>query len=129
MQTYEASVRNRFKATHAVPLADGRMEDVHEHVWETTAVFRSEKLAEPMGVVADFNAVQEALRLIGDELEDANLSDLPEFKSRAASAERVAEYLAGRLAAALGKPLGDMLYCLQVTEADGCVAACYPRGA
>lgn len=127
MGTYEVSVKGEFGATHSVLLPDGSYESPHGHQWQVTAVFRSSRLDETMGVVIDFLEAEASLRAVTDELEGANLNALPAFSDGRASAERLAEYVANRLADRLG---GDRrLYRLAVTEAPGCEAAFYPQGA
>ena len=124
MSTYEVSVERSFKAVHALRLADGRMEDPHEHTWCVTAAFRSESLAEPMGVVIDFVEVDEALAAIAYACDGAHLNSLPVFSAESPSAERVAEWLAGLLEERLGAD--GRLYSVTVTEAPGCRATFFP---
>ena len=121
MSLYEASVAGRFSASHAVRMPDGTMEPAHAHDWRVTAVFRAERLNDD-GFVVDFLAVNEALGAVTDELADADLNAML-GRSEGASAERVAEHLAGRLAERLGRAP----HCVRVTEAPGCEAAYYPH--
>ena len=67
--------------------------------------------------------VKEALMVEPTETESKR--DLDAFADTAASAERVAEYLAGQLQKALGETA--RLYRVSVTEAPGCTAAFYPQ--
>ncbi|MHC4981641.1 MAG: 6-carboxytetrahydropterin synthase [Planctomycetota bacterium] len=129
MKTYEATVTHAFRASHAVPLETGGVEDPHEHDWRVSATFRSARLAEPMGVVIDFTKVQTALAAVASELENADLNAHAAFAGKSSAAERLAEYIAGRLAELLevGKDSAE-LYRVAVTEAPGCEAAFYPRG-
>jgi 6-pyruvoyl-tetrahydropterin synthase len=126
MGTYEVCVECCFTASHAVRLPDGSLEPPHEHGWNVTATFRSEKLDPVMGVVIDFLAVQEALAAITSELEGKDLNALlADSSASGASAERVAEFLARALMRRLGG--GTSLYRLAVSEAPGCWAAWYPQ--
>jgi 6-pyruvoyl-tetrahydropterin synthase len=126
MGTYEVSVKCRFTASHAVCLPDGGMETPHEHDWNVTATFRSQKLDPVMGVVIDFLAVQEALAAITSDLEGTDLNALlANSSATGVSAERVAEFLARALMRRLGE--GTSLYRLAVSEAPGCWAAWYPQ--
>jgi hypothetical protein len=61
---------------------------------------------------------------VTDRLEETDLNNLETFADGTASAERVAEYLAGEVQEALGKTA--RLHCLSVTEAPDCRAAFYP---
>ena len=126
MPTYEASIQCAFSAGHALRLPDGKLEQPHEHAWRVTATFRSDRLAEPMGIVIDFTEAQRAMEDIAEQLEGANLNSLAMFKETSPSAERVAEFLAERLGERLGQP--QLLYSLAVTEAPGYSAAFYPGG-
>lgn len=124
MSTYEVTVERSFKASHALRLPDGGLEEPHEHTWSVTVAFRSDTLDEPMGVVVDFEQVDRVLRAIADDVEGADLGDLPALAGASPSAERVAEWLAGLLAERLDA--GARLYSVTVTEAPGCRAAFYP---
>jgi len=121
MSTYEVSVGGRFTASHALPLAGGGREKTHEHEWRVTATFRSKRLSGEMGVVVDFVKVQASLNAVTDQLDGRDLNSVPVLANAPPSAERVAEYLADRLAT-------DRLYRVAVTEAPDCSAAYYPHG-
>lgn len=105
-------------------MPDGRFEQPHEHLWHVTVTFRAEALDATTGVVIDFVKVQAALESIGGELEGADLNALAPFADGGSSAERLAEFLAGRLLARIDA--GQILYRVGVTEAPGCSAAFYP---
>lgn len=122
MGFYEVTVSARFVARHSVALPDGSAEVPHEHEWCVTAAFRADRLDEN-GFVIDFTAVQAVLAEIAGELEGKNLNDSPLCADGgAATAERLAEGLAGWLAQRSGRDV----HCLRVTEAPGCDAAFYP---
>ena len=121
---YEVSVTTSFRARHAIALANGSLEEPHEHDWQVTATFRSETLTEPMGVVIDFQKVATILNSISSRLEGTDLNRLPLLSGGRCSAERLAELLAGELKARLDGE--DKLYRVTVTEAAGCTAAYYP---
>jgi len=121
---YEVSVCVNFRATHALPLGGGRMEEAHEHLWETTATFRSARLDGETGVAIDFLVVREALERIACRFDGRDLNLLDEFTGAATSAENLAACIAGELSDAL--PGEAALYRLAVTEAPGCSAAYYP---
>jgi len=132
VSVYEASVQQAFTASHSVPLPAGGAEESHKHTWVITATFRARRLDETMAVVIDFVAAQQALEAIAAALEGGDLNQLPEFIDGRASAERVAEILAGRLVDQLSNELaapedgGPWLSRLALTEAPGCSAAYLP---
>jgi len=101
------------------------MEESHAHTWCVTADFRSEALSEPMGVVIDFVQADQALGDILAGVDGTDLNAAAPFADRCPSAERVAEWIAAALAERLGAD-GRLLYCVTVTEAPGCRAACFP---
>jgi 6-pyruvoyl-tetrahydropterin synthase len=120
---YEASASRAFSASHSILLPGGAPEEPHEHLWHVTATFRAGTLQEPSAVVIDFIQVEKALDEIARELQGTALNSLPFFADGRCSAERVAEYLAGRIAQFLG---GRRPWRVSVTESPGCSAAFYP---
>ncbi len=121
---YEVNVCVSFRAAHALPLGNGRMEESHQHSWETTATFRAARLDAEMGVVIDFLTVRDKLGQIASQLHDRDLNAIDAFAAATTSAENVAAWIAGALIAKL--PPEPALYRLSVTEAPGCSAAYYP---
>ncbi len=126
MSLYEITVDAEFTATHSLPLSGGGSEPPHEHLWGVSATFRSDRLAEPMGVVIDFIEVRDALDAVTGELEGGDLNRHDAMGNMAPSAERVAECIAELLAQKLGDA-AKLLYRVEVTEAPGCRAAFYPK--
>jgi 6-pyruvoyl-tetrahydropterin synthase len=122
---YEVSVEGGFTARHAIPAADGRLENPHEHDWRVTAVFRGDRLDPGTGVLIDFVAARKALEALEAELEGADLNAHAAFRAAPPSAERVAEFLARQLTERLGG--AARLYRLEVTEAPLCRAAFLPH--
>jgi len=121
---YEATVERSFRASHALCLPGGATEPAHEHTWCVTAVYRSQTLQEPMGVVIDFTVVAEALEAVAAACDGADLNALEAFSGVSPSAERVARWLARLLEERLGAD--GRLYRVTVSEAPGCRAAFYP---
>lgn len=127
MSTFEVSVCVTFRATHALPLGGGGMEEAHEHSWETTATFRSARLDNESGFVIDFLTVRDALEKVASQLDGRDLNTLDAFTGVTTSAENVAASIAGDLIGELTPE--PALYRLAVTEAPGCIAAYYPGDA
>lgn len=130
MSYYEVSVEHSFRARHWLRLAGprprggGGQEEPHEHTWRVTATLRSPRLAEDTGVVVDFVHVKRALQTVCDGLDGGDLNTIAPFSDGGASAERVAEHIASRLAGQA--EIGDLLARVEVTEAPGCSAAFCP---
>ena len=130
VKTYEATVAHVFRARHAVRLEDGGLEPPHDHEWRVSATFRANSLDEPMGAVIDFAKAKAALEAAAGELERIDLNAHAAFADKSSTAERVAEYIACRLAESFAESgEGAALYSVTVTEAPGCLAAFYPQGA
>ncbi len=124
MSYYEVSVEHSFRGRHWLLLAGGGQEEPHEHTWRVTATLRSRRLSENTGVVVDFVHVKRALQTVCDGLDGGDLNAMAAFSDGGASAERVAEHIASRLADQ--GEIGDLLVRVEVTEASGCSAAFYP---
>ena len=120
MSCYEVSVTVWFRASHAVRTPEGALEASHEHQWAVTAAFRARAL-NAAGFVIDFLALRAALDGVTEGLAG---KDLNAICPPAASAERLAEHLAGKLAGRVGVPP----HAVRVVEAPGCEAAYYPGG-
>ena len=121
MSTYEISVDHEFDAMHSVKLASGIFEKSHNHTWRVTLTLRSDKL-DSSGMIADFEEVKKALRAETKDIEGSDLNAIPQFFDAGASAELVAQLLAGRFQ----KRYPKNLYCVRVTESPGCSAASFP---
>ncbi len=126
MSLYEITVDAGFTATHSLPLPDGGSEPPHEHAWGVSATFRSDRLAEPMGVVIDFIEVRNALEAVAGRFEGGDLNKHEALGGESPSAERVAECIAGLLAQ-ISPEAAKLLYRIEITEAPGCKAAFYPK--
>ena len=123
MSVYEVTADAAFRATHSVRTPDGSMEAPHEHDWRVTAAFRSDRL-DANGFVMDFLALREALARVTASLRERDLNVALGAAECGASAERLAESIAGRLAGELGREP----HCVRVVEAPGCTAAFFPAG-
>ncbi len=120
---YQLNVERRFNATHALRLADGMLEPVHDHDWHVIAVVASPKL-NGCDLVMDFHELEQLLDAVMRQLHHTHLNDLPAFAERNPSAERVAEFIAGQLMPGLAGRA--QLARVSVTEAPGCVASYLP---
>ena len=122
---FEVTVEDGFSACHSVLLPGGSYEPPHVHEWRVWVTFRAATLNEA-GFVVDFVEAQAALRQACGELDGGDLNAHTRFAT-GASAERVAHWLAERMATLVGE--SARVHRVSVTEAAGCVAAYYPEDA
>ena len=120
---FEVSVTSSFAAAHRLRLSDGSAEPLHRHNWRVTVTCAGSVLDEA-GVLVDCEVLRARLDKVLATLNDRNLNTLPVFAERNATAERVAQHIAERLAVEL--PTGAALECVEVEEAPGCVARYFP---
>lgn len=121
---FEVSVSGRFTARHRLRLADGTLEPLHEHNWQVTATVTGPQLDEA-GLLLDFGQFKPRLDALLATLFDRNLNKLDALAGQNPSAENVAAYIAEQLGQDL--PDGVRLRCVEVGEAPGCAARCYPE--
>ena len=89
---FEISVETNFFASHQLVLADGSMEQPHEHIWEVTATVSSKKLNN-MGIVMDFRDLRKMLENITAPFDKNMLNNFEYFQKNNTSAELVAKYI------------------------------------
>jgi 6-pyruvoyltetrahydropterin/6-carboxytetrahydropterin synthase len=123
MPVFELLLEAGFCAAHRLRMYDGSFEPLHGHNWRVEVFLEGTRLDE-IGVVADFTVLQRRLSDVVAELHDTYLNDLPAFASVNPSAECVAQYLYGRLAALLEPEV--KLTKVRVWETPGCAAAYLP---
>ena len=115
---FEISIEARLKAQHQVRLADGTLEDPHEHDWLIRVAVGRHRLDEQMWV-CDFQLLQ---ALVADVLKRLQGADLDKVLPANPTAECLAEYVARKIGPAL--PEQVRLCSVHVGESPGCVA-CY----
>lgn len=118
---FHVSVSGWFAAAHQLRIR-GVLEPLHGHNWLVRACFCGAELDDD-GLLADFVALRGALDAVLKRFHDRNLNELPAFAGRNPSAERVAQVIAAELADA---GAGVRLKYVEVEEAPGCLARCYP---
>jgi 6-pyruvoyltetrahydropterin/6-carboxytetrahydropterin synthase len=129
---YTITITGGFHATHALRLYDGQTEKAHGHDWRVTVTAAAGRL-DRIDVVMDFHLLERKMAAILSELKGRDLGKLPPFaggKGSAAinpSAERVAEWIAGKLGAQL--PRRVKLAAVAVEEEPGCIATYRPGAA
>ena len=121
---YEVKVKSTFNASHAIPMANGEMEPLHEHAWGVEVVFAGAEL-DDRGVLLDFVAIEQHLQRILAPLDGANLNEHPFLEGRPSSAEHVARRIYELLSAEQWHPA--RLSSVMVREAPGCTVRFAPR--
>lgn len=100
MPTWEIAVENVLSARHrlrGVPADKGHL---HAHRWTVRAVVRARELTRA-GWVLDFQEVSEALARVLKPYDDRFLNELSPFDSVNPTREKIARFLAKKLAAEL----------------------------
>ena len=106
--------RASFTARHALASYLGEPEASHSHPWQVAVRVGTDRLNDE-GYAVDFHAVHHALRALVAPLDGSDLGAHPEISVPSPSAERVAEFIAGRLAP-LVQELGASLLSVSVWE-------------
>ncbi len=114
MSRWVVHSRAAFHARHALARYRGEPEHPHEHRWKVAIEAGFESLTDE-GYAADFSSVHALLRSLVAPLDGSDLSQHPEIGVPSPTAERLAEFLASRLAAPLGA-LGGRLLTISVWE-------------
>lgn len=111
---YSLRVEADFAAAHSLTHYHGKCERLHGHNYRVRAFARGETLGEG-GMLLDFGVLRGALRSVCAELDHRNLNDLAVF-AEDPSAERIAEYVFGRLEATLPQESAALLWAVEVFE-------------
>ena len=114
---YTVVVEKEFRAEHQLMMPDGVREPLHGHLWKVAAAVGAENL-DAAGLAIDFCVVSRHLEGILGPLTGQNLEQCEPFVGINASAERVAQYVFGRMAGLITPPA--QLIWVEVTEAAGC---------
>lgn len=126
--SFEISVQRTFTARHAIRLGDGSVEKPHTHDWRLTATVASGQL-DALGMVMDFHQLEGIVDQAIVPAKDGDFNTAADFGTGAGrvnpTAERIAEWLGRRIAAAL--PDGVRLTRVRLMEAPGCEAVWRPR--
>lgn len=110
-------IESEFKASHAVKMPDGSIENAHSHDWKLKTAVVSEKLDE-FGFAVEFGQLQSAIKRVTDKFEGKDLNSLEMFENRFPTTEIIAEYLYNRIKDAV-KDIVCLKY-VKLTEAVGC---------
>lgn len=114
---YQVEIERVFKATHAIRLYDGTLEEPHEHDWRLVVEVEAAEL-DAIEVVMDFHELEATVERAVEPLRGQDLNRLPQFFDVNPTAERVVERIFRTIAAEL--PSRVKLTRATITEAPGC---------
>jgi 6-pyruvoyltetrahydropterin/6-carboxytetrahydropterin synthase len=97
---FEVGIVGRFEASHHLRGDFGPASLPHSHAYRIEVTARGERLQSD-GTLFDITRLQDALRAALERIEGTNLNDDPDLAEPNPTAEVVARYLHGRLAAAV----------------------------
>jgi len=100
---YELKVITRIAAAHRLAMVGAKCENLHGHNWKIEVVLTGDRLNDA-GVLMDFGEIKAHLREIMGRLDHQFLNELPIFRGRQPSSERIAAFVAEQLDRAIGGP-------------------------
>ncbi len=121
---FDITVLGTFSGAHRLRLPNGEWEPLHGHNWRVEVVIAAQRL-DRWDMAVDFLDVQRWLRETLAKLEHRYLNEMPEFRRRNPSAERIAMFIAERVASSL-KRSGCRVVQASVWETDETCATYYP---
>ena len=116
---YTITVETKFKAKHQLTLADGSLEELHEHEWIVRAAVSVSKL-DKAGLAIDFHNLKKKVEKTTSSLKGVQLESVAHFQGINASAENVAKYVYDKLQQALANHV--KLRYVETGEEPGCWA-------
>ena len=93
---FQISTTRSFVAGHQLRGYDGCVEELHSHNWQVRVVV-SASVLDRMGLVMDFQELENVMKAVIDPLQNVNLNELPRFSGVNPSAENLAGYIADSL--------------------------------
>ena len=125
---FELKVKTRFAGAHQLAMVGRKCENLHGHNWRVEVYVKGDQL-NGAGVLADFGDIKRAVRSVVDgELDHKFLNELPAFKDKQPTSERIAVYVAGKVQAYLDKHVDEPVVVSRVMawESDDACAIYYP---
>ncbi len=120
---YRVTVSCSFSAFHQLRLANGELEEPHEHEWAVEVAYAGPEM-DASGMLVDFVEAREDLDRISAQLDGANLNQSPLLAGANPTAECVARVICESLARVGCR--ADLLESVRVGEAPGCHATFFP---
>jgi 6-pyruvoyltetrahydropterin/6-carboxytetrahydropterin synthase len=102
---YRLAVRSGFSAAHALTGAGTRCENLHGHNYGVEAVVEGREL-DASGMLVDFGDLKRELARVLEDLDHANLNEVPALGGQSPSSENLARHIHQALAGALSRMAG-----------------------
>lgn len=125
---FELKVKTSFAGAHQLAMVGRKCENLHGHNWQVEVYVKGDQL-NGAGVLADFGDIKKAVRSVVDgELDHKFLNELPVFKDKQPTSERIAVHIAGKVQAYLDKHVDEQIVVSRVMawESDDACAIYYP---
>jgi len=94
---FELKVKSHFAGAHQLTMVGEKCENLHGHNWNVEVCVTGKEL-NSAGVVADFGDIKKAVRQVVSELDHKFLNELDIFQGQQPTSERIAVYIAQRVA-------------------------------
>lgn len=112
---YIVSVQAHYDSAHFLRNYHGKCERLHGHRYVVEAALAGEELGEG-GMLFDFVEVKRELRALANELDHANINEIPPFTEIEPSAENQARYFYDELKKRLPTAMADAVLYVRVWE-------------
>lgn len=125
---FELKIKTRFAGAHQLAMVGRKCENLHGHNWQVEVYVKGDRLNDA-GVLADFGDIKRAIRSVVDqELDHKFLNELPAFKDKQPTSERIAVYIADKVQGYLDENIDKNLVVSRVMawESDDACAIYYP---
>ena len=122
---YEITVQRHFSAAHHLAGYEGNCARWHGHNCDVTVFLLAEELNE-LGIAVDFRIVKSSLDRILEELDHADLNQVPGFTDRNPTSENIARYVFEKLTHGLAGE-GVEVAKVRVSETPGTSASFFKR--
>ncbi len=93
MSRYQVLIEDTFSSAHALRHYHGETEPLHGHNFRVQIIVEGKRLQKKVKYVADFIALQRALKAVIGPLDHINLNETPFFKKENPSAENIAKFI------------------------------------
>lgn len=112
---YLIKVKGDFSAAHRICDYPGDCSNLHGHNWKVQIVIASSNLDE-LGMACDFRKAKEILKGALDKLDHSYLNDIPDFKGKNPTSERIAKTFYEKISGQLPEHLN--LQSVEIFESD-----------